>query len=194
MIAELDTGDKGTPYTKCLGEKPHDKIMVMPVFMETHVVVNALPQTDAPIHLLAGFTRFFPERTPAFMLQAPGRALWLAVTPRQDHIFKLASADLDARTSFTYQTARSRKTIFKRPLPRWARYAGGLVVLLPDFGLEHSGFDAVVAGDDGGEGRYEYAIGLGFAAVCYHIAGVPYNERLLVEYVERARREYVTTG
>jgi galactokinase len=158
------------------------------------VAVNVLPQTDVPISLLAGFTRFFPDLLPAFTMQVPGRSVWFAVTPRQDNTFVLASADLDARTTFHYQSAKTCTTCLKRPLPRWARYAGGLTVLLAETGLDYTGFAAVVAGDDGGEGRYEYAVGLGFATICHRLAEVSVSDKTLHEYVERVRREYVTTA
>lgn len=149
------------------------------------------PQRDLPINLLAGLTRFYPERDAELVLQPPGRSLWVAVLPREDSAFSVASAEQDGRAAFSYQSAKTYKTVLQRPLPRWARYAAGMLILLRDSGLEFGGFDAVMAGDEGNSGRYEYALGLGFAAACYTLAGKPYSEALLLEYAERVRRDYV---
>lgn len=144
-----------------------------------------------PVYLLAGVTRFHPEREAELVLQPPGRALWVAALPRDDSIFSVASVEQDGRATFSYQSAKTYKTVLHRPLPRWARYASGMLILLRDSGLEFGGFDAVMAGDEGSSGRYEYALGLGFAAACYSLAGKPYSEALLLEYAERVRRDYV---
>ena len=148
-------------------------------------------QPDLPISLLSGLARFYPERDATMTLQPPGRSLWVAVLPREDNVFSVASVEQDGRTSFSYQSAKSYKTVLQRPLPRWARYAAGMLVLLRDSGVDFGGFDAVMAGDEGNSGRYEYALGLGFAAACYTLASKPYSEALLLDYAERVRREYV---
>lgn len=148
-------------------------------------------QTDPPVHLLAGFSRFHPHATPELVLQAPGRALWAAVARGQDAEFSVAAVELDAHTRFTYQSAKQRQNLLRRPLPSWARYASGMLVWMCNHGLDVPGFDIVVVGNERNDARYEYAIGLAFAAVYYTFGGRSFTEAGLVDLAEHVRREYV---
>ena len=148
-------------------------------------------QSDPPVHLLAGFARFLPEKTPELVLQAPGRALWAAVIRRTDDYFSMSSVEFDSRAAFSYQSAKVRRTVMRRPLPSWVRYGAGMLMLLSNEGLDASGFDAVVAGSENDDARYEYAVGLAFAAVYHTLSSTPYTEDKLVDLAERVRREYV---
>ncbi len=148
-------------------------------------------QSDPPVHLLAGFARFLPDKTPELVLQAPGRALWAAVSRRTDDYFSMASLEFDSRAVFSYQSAKVRRTLMRRPLPSWVRYGAGMLVLLSNHGLDVGGFDAVVAGSESDEVRYEYSVGLAFAAIHHTLSGTAYTEDKLVDLAERVRREYV---
>ncbi len=151
-------------------------------------------QTDPPVHLLAGFAHFFPDRAPELVVQAPGRSLWGAVARRTDEQYSLASVEWDVRVSFNYQSAKQRRTLMRRPLPHWSRYAAGVLVLLCNSGVDPLGFDVVFAGDERDSGRYEYAVGVGFGAIHYTLDGRAMSEHALVDLTERVRREYISPG
>jgi hypothetical protein len=153
--------------------------------------VTPIAQTDTPLHLLAGFARFHPDSAPEQVLEVPGRALWAVVIARNDPCFHVASADIGLRTSFSYQTAKQRRTLLRRPLPNWARYTAGMLRYLRDTGMDFPGFDVVLAGDEGSGARYEYALGQGFGMVCYTLAGVECSEAKLRDAADHVRREYV---
>jgi galactokinase len=146
------------------------------------------------VHLLAGFARFHPDVTPEMILQAPGRALWAAVARRADETFSIGTVEFELHTRFSYQSAKQRQTLLRRPLPSWARYAGGILVLMSQHKLDMVGFDMVVAGNERDVARYEYAVGLAFAAVYYTLSGTPFTEAALVDLAERTRREYILTS
>jgi galactokinase len=143
------------------------------------------------VHLLAGFSHFHPHAAPELVLQAPGRDLWAAVARGADAEFSIASLEMDMLTRFTYQTAKQRQSVLRRPLPSWARYASGMLVLMRNQGVDVAGFDVVVAGNERSEARYEYAIGLAFAAVYHTFGGRPFSEAGLVDLAEHVRREYL---
>lgn len=149
-------------------------------------------QSDPPVHLLAGFSRFFPDSAPELVVQAPGRSLWGAVARRSDELYNLASVEWDVRAAFNYQSAKQRRTLQRRPLPHWSRYAAGLLVLLCNGGADPLGFDVVFAGNERDPGRYEYAVGVGFGAIHYTLVGKSMSEHALVDLTERVRREYIS--
>jgi hypothetical protein len=49
----------------------------------------------------------------------------------------------------------------------------------------------VICGDEPLGARYDHALGILFAALLRQVGGMPYDEQMLVEIAERARREYV---
>ncbi|MDX2136871.1 MAG: hypothetical protein SF123_02160 [Chloroflexota bacterium] len=153
--------------------------------------MTPIAQTDTPLHLLAGFARFYPDSAPERVLRVPGLALWAVVLPRKDLHFHVASADIGLRTSFSYQTAKQRCTLLHRPLPNWARYTAGMLRYLRETGLDFPGFDVVLAGDEGDGARYEYALGQGFGMVCYTLAGVECSEAKLMDAAEHVHRDYL---
>jgi galactokinase len=150
--------------------------------------MTILPHVDAPIHLLANFAEAFPESASEFTLQVPGRALWVAGCRRRDRQFRLASVGMGSRTALTYQSAKMRQTIMRRPLPAWALYAAAMAVYLADKGVDCGGFNIVIAGDEGSSSRYTYAIGAAFGAAYYQTAGISYNEATLMDDLDHARR------
>lgn len=145
--------------------------------------------TNPPIRLLMKFEQLFPSNPAQMVVRAPGREMWAAVRFNGAHHVNVYSADSDGRASFSYQSAKRRETIHHRPLPLWARYIAGVSVLVDV--AEMPGIDAVVCGDEPAGPRYEFALGILFAAVWYEINALPFIPKDLIDITEQARREYV---
>lgn len=149
---------------------------------------------DPPMRLLMAFQQEFPNLSADWILQAPGRDMWVAAAFVEQPSFTVASADLDARATFSYRSAKTRITVLNRPLPGWALYLAGTLLLLRDMGMEHTGLHAVLAGGEPAGPRYEHALGIAIAALWHELYQRPYTSKELVELVERVRREYVEGG
>jgi hypothetical protein len=147
------------------------------------------PPNDPPLRLLAKFEQLFPSTPPHLVVQAPGREMWAAARFNDTGHCTVCTADGDGRVSFSYQSAKRRQTIHHRPLPRWARYIAGVSVIVDV--AEMPGIDVVVCGDEPAGPRYEFALGILFAALWYEINRVSYKPDDLLEATERTRREYV---
>jgi galactokinase len=148
-------------------------------------------QTDAPLRLLMAFHQAFDGAQPDHVIQAPGREMWVAASV-VDREFAVYAPDLEGRAVFSWQSAKQRRTILNRPLPHWARYPAGVIILLCQSGLDIPGIRAVVVGEEVGP-RYEYSIGIAFAALWHHLHDAHVSSEDLIDIVERARREYVSS-
>lgn len=146
---------------------------------------------DPPMRLLLTFQKAFPQSNPDWVLQAPGRDIWVAACLGQDSLFNLVAPDLDSHTSFNYRSAKTYSTVLNRPLPPWARYPAGVLMLLREMGLELSGLQVVLAGREPAGPRYHYALGIAVAGLCYESQGQDYSAEDLIDLVEQARRVYV---
>ncbi len=150
------------------------------------------PDANPPIRLLMAASQRFQRPQPNWIVQAPGREMWIAAVLREDYDFFIAAEDYNADTSFSHRSAKVNLTIRNRPLPKWARYPAGVLVTLGDAGVLSQGFDAVVLGDEPQGPRYEYAMGLAFAAFGYALADQPATEAMLGDVVEGVRRDYLS--
>lgn len=146
---------------------------------------------DPPLQLLAAFQTIYPDKSPNYIVQAPGRAMWVAAAMGPPDNYCIHVVDLDRHTRFSWRSARSRQTLLKRPLPAWARYPAGVVVDLSGAGIDVSGVCAVILGQEMPGPRYDYALGVTFAALWHTLADKPYTGETIIEVVERVRREYV---
>lgn len=144
---------------------------------------------DPPIRLLAKFEQMFPSASPQIVVQAPGREMWAAARFNGTGHCTVCTAESNARTSFSYQSAKRKQTIHHRPLPRWARYMAGATLLVDV--PEMPGVDVVVCGDEPAGPRYDHALGILFAALWYEINAEPFDSAQLLEIAERVRRDYV---
>jgi hypothetical protein len=128
------------------------------------------------------------------IFQAPERDLWIAGFFNDIGRYTLLSAEMnpDVSVTFSTQSARARKTLNNRPLPRWSRYPAGVIVLLDAFDI--AGFDAVICGDEPVGPRYEYGLGLLFAALCHELADQPYLPSRLTGIADAAKREFVESA
>lgn len=149
---------------------------------------------DTPLRLLAAFYEAFPERTPDWTLQAPERDMWIAACLSTNDVLTVYASDYGVRVSFTWRTAKNKRTIINRPLPRWARYVSGALLALSDSGIQVPGMEAVILGDEPEGPRYELALGMAFAALAHQIHARPYTASTLLEMIDRVRRDYVDAG
>jgi galactokinase len=145
--------------------------------------------SDPPIRLLAKFQELFPSTSPQLILKAPGREMWAAANFNGKSEIAVWSAEIAAHTTFTYQSAKQKQTVQRRPLPHWARYLSGVSVYIDV--PEMPGVDVVVGGNEPLGPRYEYALGILFAAFWCDINGQDVSEAELRDLTERVRREYV---
>lgn len=130
--------------------------------------------------------------TPDYVVQAPGRDMWIAARVCNSQEFAIHAPDIrGGRTVFSSRSAKLKRTVLNRPLPRWARYPAGVVVALYSSGFDQTGFDAVIAGEEPEGPRYDHAMGTVIAALLYTLHDRPYTAERVLEIVERVRREYI---
>jgi galactokinase len=146
---------------------------------------------DPPMRLLMSFQQHFPTLTPDWIVQAPGRDMWVAAAFIDQPTFTVGVADLDTRVTFSYRSAKTRTTALNRPLPGWARYPAGVLLALRDFGMETTGLQAELAGGEPRGPRYEHALGIAIAALYFQAHQRVVTTTELIELVEQVRREYV---
>jgi len=146
---------------------------------------------DPPVRLLMAFHQRLPLHDPDLLFQAPDRDLWLAAAYTPGERTMLTALDLypDMTVTFTRQSALARRTVLNRPLPRWARWAAGTLVLLNEPSLPP--LTGILAGDEPPGPRYEYTISLLFGALWYEWQRTPYLPGDLIALAERVRREFV---
>ena len=143
------------------------------------------------MRLLMTFQEQFPALTPDWIMQAPGRDMWVAAAFIDQPSFTIGVADLDARTTFSYRSAKTYTTVLNRPLPAWARYPAGVLLALRDQGMESTGLQAVLAGGEPRGPRYLHALGITLASLWYHIHNRACTPDSLIDLVEQVRRDYV---
>ncbi len=153
--------------------------------------MSAFSLTDPPVHLLAAFQQAFPEQSPTWLIRAPGRDVWIAAAPAASSQFTVAAPAHESRTSFNLRSAKLRRTVTQRPLPRWALYPAGVILILCHDGLDMDGLNILVLSEEPPGPGYDYGLGMAFAALWYEILAQPYTLDLLRDVVDRARREYV---
>ena len=154
-------------------------------------MVNPPTHIELPVRLLVQFQERYPDTPPEIVLQAPGRDLYVMATTNDSGRIVLDSVELDARAIFSPHSALYKQTVLRRPLPKWARYAAGVLLICEDLGLNLSGLNAVVGGDEPTGPRYDYTLGVLIAALMHHTADQAIPNSRLIELVDKARRDYV---
>jgi hypothetical protein len=144
-----------------------------------------------PLHLLATFQQFFPAQTPQVFVKSPDHEIWVAAALDDADAFHLASADHQARTTFTWQSAKVRQSILRRPLPAWSRFPAGVIWHLCAEGLDMPGLYAALLSTEAPGPRADYGTAMTVAALWFTLFGQPYTVDGLHEILERVRREYV---
>ncbi len=147
---------------------------------------------DPPLRLLAAFQQAFPDQPMNWVIRAPGREMWLAAAQSGDEEFTIIAPDMGAvKAAFNLQSAKVKRTVLQRPLPPWARYPAGVTLLLAQSGIDTIGLNMVVIGDEPPGPRYNYALGMIFAALWHEFHELPYTMDDLITLVDRTRREYL---
>ncbi len=149
------------------------------------------PDANPPVRLLMRAGDVLGTAQPDWLVQAPGREMWIAGCATQTNEYEITSDDHNRKTRFSHRSAKTRQTVLRRPLPRWARYPAGVVTLLGDSGVDVPGFRALLLGNEPEGPRYDFAAGLVVAAFCYILADQPHTPDALTQIVDRVRREYV---
>jgi len=155
---------------------------------------DAFPLPDPPVRLLAAFQQAFPNLSPEWIVRAPGRDTWIAAVKTGTHELTVYAPDLDAKTTFSLQSARVRKTVMQRPLPKWAYYPAGVTLMLDNSGLDMVGVSLAVIADETPGPQFDYGLGIAFATLWHEIHEEPYTIDQLIDVVDLARREYVESS
>jgi galactokinase len=146
---------------------------------------------NPPLRLLVAFQQAYRTTTPDWIVQVPDREMWVAASACGDETYTIVTPDLEARTAFKLRTAKTRRTAMNRPLPRWARYVAGVMLVLANDGWGVPGLDVALAGEEPSGPRYDYALGMAQAALLHEIHHQPYTTRILLNIVDRVQRDYV---
>lgn len=146
------------------------------------------PNTNPPLRLYMSLQHAWGHSQADWLIQAPGRDMWLAAIATDGHSYKVFSGDIEAHTEFDHRSAKGRRTVLKRPLPTWARYPAGVIVTLGDGGMDVPAFHAVFVGDEPSGPRYDFSTGLLFATFAHELTDTPYTPASLMEVVEAVRR------
>ncbi len=148
---------------------------------------------NPPLRLLTAF-QDAQGTTPEWLVEVPGRAMWLAAEPTNSHQQTVVVPDLGGRTVFDLQSAKKMHTVRNRPLPHWARLlAGVLLSLSQQPTLTLPGAACVVVGDEPTGPRYEYSLGMAYAALWYQINEMTATESMLIELLENVQRDILRT-
>lgn len=153
-----------------------------------------MSETNYPIHLLNAYQQFYTNVIPDWVLKAPDYEVWAAASRLDAPAFNLVNATLGVKTSFSWQTAKVKQTLLKRPLPRWARYPAGVVFHLCADGLDRSGVYMAVYSTESAPLRAEYGLGMAVATLWYTINGQSFTVDSVRDVVEQVRREYILEG
>lgn len=155
---------------------------------------DTLQPGSPPVLLLAAFYDAFPDYTVEHLTRAPGREMWVAASHSGTAEFTVVAPELEGKATFSLQSAKSKLTVTRRPLPRWARYPAGVTLLLAQSGVDMTGLNMVMMGNEPTGPRFDYGLGMAFAALWHDLNELPYTVDTLIELVDRARREYVEEG
>lgn len=154
--------------------------------------MRTIPENNnPPLRLYMHMQQAFGLQQVDWLIQAPGRDMWLAAVITDDTLYHVTSGDADSGTKFDRRSAKLKQTVLKRPLPIWARYPAGVITTLADNGIDVGGFQAVFVGDEPAGPRYDFGVGLVFAMFCYEITGTPYTNESLLDVVEQVRRQFI---
>lgn len=142
---------------------------------------------DPPVHLLAAFQSAFDDAA-QIVVCAPDRDLWAAARVLDVPAWTLVIPNEKARVTFTYQSAKRKRSVLQRPLPKWARYAGGVCRLIE---AAPPGMDVVLVGKETPGPRRDHAVGLAFAALIREACAAAWSDAELIDLLDQVRRTYI---
>lgn len=148
---------------------------------------------NPPLRLLAA-THDLLQTSPEYLVAVPGREMWAAAIQQERHAYTLIVPDLDARTTFDNRSAKRKQTTRNRPLPRWARYPAGALLLLNAEQLTLPGVKVVIIGHEPLGPRYEYTLGMVFMALLFDHNEQDYDAQRLVRLMEQVQRDYLDSA
>lgn len=143
--------------------------------------------SNPPLRLLAAFQQEF-NKTPDWLIDVKGREMWVAAEIRGGFPYTVIVPDMGVRIRFDRSSAKRKRTLSKRLLPAWARYLASSVALLARKGLEMPGATIVIAGDEPLGPRYDYSLGLAFAALWYEFNQIEYTSETLIDIMEEVQK------
>lgn len=146
---------------------------------------------DPPIHLLAEFHKIFPDIAPEHIVKVEGREMWLAAVTSNMTDYTIHAPDLSSKVVFNWRTAKNKRTLLNRPLPKWARYPAGVIYTLGAEGMDVNGVCAVVVGEEPTGPRYDYGFALTVAALWHELTETDYTADSLLDVVDQVRRDYI---
>lgn len=146
---------------------------------------------NPPLRLLAAFQLTYPSQRANWVLVAPERDMWVGASIYESGQFSVTVPDLEDNTLFRVKSARIKRTVDNTSLPSWAHYLAGVTVILSNAGMTLPGADMVLAGEEPSGPRYEYSMGMAFAALWYQYNAKPFNQSILIEVMEQIRRDYI---
>jgi hypothetical protein len=145
---------------------------------------------NPPLRLLMTYQEH-QHKAPDLIVQVPGREMWVAGDVIDSHEYTIYVPDLGGKTIFDRRSAKLRRTIRSRPLPRWARYLAGVLQVLSEDDVEMPGAILVIAGDEPIGPRYDHALGMAFVATWYEHHQRTYAVADLLDVMERIQKQYV---
>lgn len=145
---------------------------------------------NPPLRLLAAAQEVL-QVTPDYLVAVPSREMWVAAILQTRHDYTLVVPDLDAQVTFDLRSAKRKQTTRNRPLPRWARHPAGALRLLSTTDLNLPGVQVVIIGDEPHGPRYNYALGMAFAALFYHLNQADFDAKQLLTLMEQVQKDYL---
>jgi galactokinase len=145
---------------------------------------------NPPLRFLTAIQQHFNE-TPPLICPVPGREMWAAALLSGGHQYHVIVPDLDSHSVFDRRSALQKRTVRNRPLPRWARYVAGALLILSDQGVALPGGTLLLLGDEPAGPRYEHALGMASAALYLQQIEGSVNIELLLEIMEQAQKRYL---
>lgn len=145
---------------------------------------------NPPIRLLMAAQEHL-SANPEILVQVQGRDMWVAAEKSANHEYTVITPDLAGRTVFDRRSAKLKRTVRSRPLPQWARYIAGAILVLSDDEIELPGITAIIIGDEPSGPRYEHALGMAFVAMWYDYHQLEYDVDTLLDVLERVQKQYV---
>jgi hypothetical protein len=137
--------------------------------------------------LLAAFQQEF-NKTPDWLIAVKGREMWVAAEMRGGFPYTVIAPDMGVRIRFDRSSAKRKRTLRQRPLPAWSRYLVGSLAILARMGLEMPGATIVIAGDEPLGPRYDYNLGLAFAALWFEFNQREHTNQTLLDIMEDVQK------
>jgi hypothetical protein len=144
---------------------------------------------DPPVRLLALYQQICSADMPDLVVAVPGRAIWAAVHFTGTTFFKVIDADGARHTRFDVRSSRHKRTLLRRPIPDWARYAAGVTALASVRFLP--GAEILVCSDETSGPRRDHSLGMLITALWNEVNDLPTDEDTLFQMAERTRRDYI---